>query len=648
MAHGLASIPPELAPAARQELIQLLLALLVHQAQGSSYLPLGDAERPGASAEFGADPASWPALLREPALRCLLEGPEAPLRLEPGRLYTGRIQVPEARLAAAARARSGACAELAVDPGVLEAPDALVPEQCAAVAAAVSGRLTLVTGGPGTGKTAIVVAMLRALVRLDPPLRPDQIVLAAPTGKAAQRMGQAIRQSLRKLSGQGRLEPRDEALGQLEPGTLHRLLGWDPGSAGFRQHAGNPLAARAVIVDEASMIGLELMDALFAAVPGEAALVLLGDADQLPSVEAGRAFRDLGEALPERLRRLQHSFRMAESDPLGRQILSAARAVNAGDVAGFWRADPPVPLRAHGAELTGSGMEVLLPGGDNLADFCRSWAERCLWTVDAPGGAETLGSLAFTPLVQRAGPEPFAPAELARVRRVLEHYDQARILCPLNAGPELRSVESLNAYFHDRAVAAAMAQGGLEQSVARVAGEPVMVRHNDYRRGLFNGDQGVVMLVVKEADGMGRLGRPVPWGVRVPRHPMAPAPSDGEHRERSEQAVPPFTTEVRREVFFPRGDGFLHFPLAAIQEELELCYAMTVHKAQGSEYRRIALILPDQAGPLLTREILYTALTRARQAVTIVGTRAVLEEAIQKPVRRWSGLAERILGRGLD
>jgi len=139
----------------------------------------------------------------------------------------------------------------------------------------------------------------------------------------------------------------------------------------------------------------------------------------------------------------------------------------------------------------------------------------------------------------------------------------------------------------------------LERAVALVAGEPVLVGRNDYQRGIFNGDQGVVLLVERPAG-------------------------------------------VHREVFFPRGGGFLHFPLAAIQEDLDLCYAMTVHKAQGSEFRRIALVLPDRAGPLLTREILYTALTRARQEVTLLAAPEVLEAAIGRPAARWSGLEARL------
>lgn len=590
MADGLASIPQGLAPFERRELVLLLVVLLVNQAQGSSYLPLGDrAWLKELLDPFGAVLGDWEALLRDRA-QCLVQGPGAPLGLEKDRLYSGRLLSLEVQLAARARRRSEwPSSGRGVVRQVLEAPDPLVEEQQRAVTEAVAGSLTLVTGGPGTGKTSIVVAMLRSLVRGEAPLRPQDILLAAPTGKAAQRMGHSIRKTLQKLAARQPLEAPDQSLEGLEPQTLHLLLGWDPHSAGFRHHAANRLAARAVIVDEASMIDLGLMNALFAAVPEDAILVLLGDADQLPSVAAGQAFRDLLTALPERQQLLKESHRMKES-----QILAAALAINRGDSPAFSTWD-------HFQDLVGSGVEVLAPTSENLNAFCADWARKHHGTVTSEDGATatSLGSVAFAPLVHRGGAAPFDPADLARVKRVVAHYDEARVLCPVNLGADLRSVASLNDFFHQQAVARAMEHGGLEQAVARVAGEPVMVRHNDYRRGIFNGDQGVVMLVQKDA-------------------------------------------AIHREVFFPRGEGFLHFPLAAIQEELDLCYAMTVHKAQGSEFAKIALILPEWASPLLTREILYTALTRAKEVVTILGTQAVLETSIRKPVVRWSGLAQRI------
>jgi exodeoxyribonuclease V alpha subunit len=602
LAAELAGVPPGLEPAAREELTLLLVLLLVCEAQGSAYLPLEPPERlAGLLEPFGAETLDGPGLLALEPVRCLWEGEGAPLRLEGGRLYSGRIQAAETALAALARTRALAPPPSAPVPDeVLATPDTLTEEQRDAVAAA-GGALTLVTGGPGTGKTSIVVAMLRALVRREPPVPPEGILLAAPTGKAAQRMGQAIRASLGRLAAQGPLAEADRALGDLEPRTLHRLLGWDPETGGFRHHRDNPVAARAVIVDEASMIGLELMAALFAALPADTALVLLGDADQLPSVEAGQAFRDLVLGLPGNLRRLRHSFRMDPRDPQGRQVLMAARAVNAGQPADFWKAEPAVPLRTRPEDLAGQGVEVLAPTPGNLEAFCAAWARDQVFTLAPAGGGdpEPLGPAAFAPLGWRGGDAPFGEADQARVRRILAHYDQARILCPVNLGADLKSVESLNARFHREAVAQAMARGGLERAVALAAGEPVLVTRNDYVRGIFNGDQGVVLLVERSG-------------------------------------------AVHREVFFPRGGGLVHFPLAAIQEDLDLCYAMTVHKAQGSEFRRIALVLPDRAGPMLTREILYTALTRARRAVTILGSPEALETAIGRPVTRWSGLEERL------
>jgi exodeoxyribonuclease V alpha subunit len=602
MAQTLASLPLGLEPSVRVDLVLLLTAVLVNQAQGSSYLPLGDRARLAELLEpFLAEAGDWTSLLNRKEIQCLLSGPQAPLHLEGDRLYSRRILEPELQLADQARSRNEhPPSGREVDPLVMKAPDNLEGEQRKAVAAAVRGSLTLVTGGPGTGKTSIIVAMLRSLVRGETPLLPGEILLAAPTGKAAQRMRQAIQRKLKKLEEGQSLDDRDKALLGMEPKTLHVLLGWSPTTATYKHHGSNLLATKAVIVDEASMISLELMNALFAAVPRDAVLVLLGDSDQLPSVEAGRAFLDLVTALPGNLHSLRHSFRMNQEDPEGSQILTAARAINSGEVDTFWQADPAVPFRLRHEEVASSGVEVLAPTPENLEAFCTDWALNQLWTIASEdGGVTNVGALAFEPMVRPSGSVAFSQGELDRVRQIIRHYESARVLCPVNAGADLRSVESLNAFFHAQTIAKSREQGGLDKALALVAGEPVMVRHNDYRRGIYNGDQGLVMRVERGA-------------------------------------------ETHREVFFPQGDGFLNFPMAAIQEELDLCYAMTVHKAQGSEFRRIALILPERESPLLTREILYTALTRAEKVVTIIGSKSILEGSIRKPVIRWSGLASRI------
>jgi len=569
LAHGLAAL---VAPEVRRELTLLLLLVLVRQAQGHTLFSLGETAPLEAFGEPGRD---WRTLLEREDVQGLL-GPGRPLVLEGDALYSGRFHGAEVGVAGLVLGRLGQPGlALTVDPGLLQHPVQLSEEQGRAVAAAVQNALTLVTGGPGTGKTSIVVAMLRALARGG--MAPGEILLAAPTGKAAQRMGQAIRNQLNRLGPVEAQDPADAALLECgEPRTLHRLLGWHPAMASFRHHGGNPLAAKVLIVDESSMIGLELMEALLQAVPTDARLVLLGDADQLPSVEAGRALRDIAEARPELVQRLTHSYRMAQ----GQQVLRVAQAINAGEPD---RLEAEVPLRADVDTLAWAGVEML--GLEGLEDFQWVWDQRWIQIL-ADGGR--LEDAIFAPLQAEEG----WAAETPRIRRLVEHYDQSRVLTPLN-----ETVDRLNAFFHQRALG--RSRNRLEHDLGILLGEPVVVQRNDYHRGLFNGDQGVVLLVERE-------------GLRRP------------------------------EVFFPRGQGFVSYPLAAIREDLALCYAMTIHKSQGSEYQRVALVLPDHDVPLLTREILYTGLTRARDSVVILGERCVLDLAIGRRSERTSGLAQRI------
>ncbi|MBP1627958.1 MAG: Exodeoxyribonuclease alpha chain [Holophagaceae bacterium] len=570
LACELAGLVPGLDPETRRELALLLLLLQVNQAQGHVLLSLED---PAPLSAFGESPRDWRGLLAREELQLLL-GPGCPLVMGEGGLYSGRFFRAEEGVAQSVIRREALVGfEVAVDPGLFQQPVALSAEQREAVEAAVRAPLTLVTGGPGTGKTSIVVAMLRALVRSG--LSPEEILLAAPTGKAAQRMGQAIREQLNRL---GALDAVDQALLEAaEPRTLHRLLGWHPGLNGFRHHEGNPLSGKVLIVDESSMIGLELMEALLKAVPSGTRLVLLGDADQLPSVEAGRAFRDLAEARPALTRRLNHSYRMDNPASGGRHVLLVAQAINAGEPERLGQGEAALALRQSASELSRSGVELL--GPEALEGFLQDWDRRWI---------QGLGESLYLPL--KAGQD--WSHEAPRIRRLVEHYDRSRVLAPLN-----ETVERLNAFFHGRALE--RSRGHLEHELGILLGEPVMVLRNDYRRGLFNGDQGVVLLVERE-------------GQRRP------------------------------EVFFPRGQSFVSFPLAAIRDDLELCYAMTVHKSQGSEYQRVALLLPDRDLPLLSREILYTALTRARESVVILGERSILDLGIRRKTERASGLGGRM------
>jgi len=560
LAGEVAGLLPDLDGPFRRRLHLLITLLLTAQAEGSTRLPLEGPELEARHLAFGEGPVDWAAFLDDPRLGPLVGGPEdgRPLLRLGTQLASLRMVASERAVLAHIRALGTVSGSVfPVPEALLNHPVALSPEQRGAVAGALDGALTLITGGPGTGKTAILSALVRALLASG--LEADQIALAAPTGRAAQHMAQGMGQALSAAEGTGLAEPR----------TLHRLLGWDGRSRRFRHGPGRPLRVRALLIDEASMVGLELMEALLGALPEGARLVLLGDADQLPSVEAGTVFRDLVAAWPLRTFRLTHSHRMDAADPGGRAILEAARAIGEG--------------RAPALEAISSGAPLGAPG------ICTGPADEA--SLKAFLGAWLGASLDLAPPTLRLREGALGAEEAAALAALLARFEPVRLLCLLREGPSLRSSDGINAYLHGEAAKWMR----LDAQSPFLPGEPVMARHNDYTRGLFNGDQGLVVRVLRE--GASRL-----------------------------------------EAVFPRPEGPLFFPLDAIQLGLEHSYALTVHKAQGSEFERVALVLPEGDHPLLTREILYTALTRAKRSVTILGDPALLALGASRPMRREGGL----------
>jgi exodeoxyribonuclease V alpha subunit len=417
--------------------------------------------------------------------------------------------------------------------------------------------------------------------------------LAAPTGKAANRMWTSIRRGLEAVLER---DPVDEELlsAGVEPQTMHRLLGYIPGTDRFRHHDNNPLAATTVIVDEASMIDLVLMERLLRALAPGARLVVLGDADQLPSVDAGAVLRDLVQAGAGRgfAVQLTRSFRMDPQNPAGRAILTAAREVNAGraaallDPAGespgrLMRRDALSALEYQGVEFWATGGEI-----SRVHEFVDHWLKK---RIRGQRDFERLSAKVYRYLDERWADED--ERDLAALFAI---YDTSRLLTVtrrLSTGSE-----ALNRRLHKRV----LADASLSYSPDFVPGEPVMMRRNDYERGLFNGDQGMV--------------------VRV-------SDSGGPQQFR---------------VVFPRGGSFAMFRLDALRTHIELSFAMTVHKSQGSEFDEIALILPAVELPLLTREMLYTGMTRARRSVVLIGTEDLARAAIVQQGQRFSGLADKL------
>ena len=623
LAAKLATLEPRLSDEDRRALFLAVLVSLEAQFHGSTFVPLGErgdylTDRLPALVPAGLGPAWQPEVLRERIEALLargdleLVGPDdgfRPLVIDDGRLYHQRMRLHEGRLVEAL-ADSLAAPTADVDDKVVQKvldevaqshPFQLNDEQLRAVKKSMEEPLTIISGGPGTGKTSIIVTILRTLMRLG--MDPGAVALAAPTGKAANRMAESIQE---QLSGLSSADAHDaQLLEELKtPRTLHRLLGYSPRQDRFFHHEENPLDHQLVIVDEASMIDLFLMERLLRAVAPGARLVLLGDADQLPSVDTGAVLRDLipepdDDLAPTKSAavRLQRSYRMRREDPAGRQILSFAQQVRDYDEGRGLTMPPQTPSLAFDRE-SWAGIQRWQPPvvdaaeGVDLDEFVETWFEEVLL-----GGDRSTWSRRFNFAHTCDDRGELNEDSMQRVKALLNHLGRARVLT-LTRVYGTGSI-ALNDAFH-RATGR-LGRGRGEGQFDFHPGEPVMMLRNDYDRDLFNGDQGVVV-----------------WCRRPGEAPALTA-------------------------FFQRAGALRGFPVAELAGDLEHAFAMTVHKAQGSEFEGVALILPERPMALLTRELLYTGITRASRAVLLVGSPEMVERAARNKSRRFSAVRDRLV-----
>ena len=521
----------------------------------------------------------WQAvLLRSPAVSGA--GTQTPMILTGERLYLNRLWRNELTVA---RFFSETNAPLPCDEAQLrQTLDGLfssgeaIDWQKVAAAVALTRRISVISGGPGTGKTTTVAKLLVALIQLSGEQK-CRIRLAAPTGKAAARLTESLGGALQKLP----LTEAQLALFPNEASTLHRLLGAQPGSQRLRYHAGNPLHLDVLVVDEASMIDLTMMSRLIDALPPHARVIFLGDRDQLASVEAGAVLGDIctyasfgyttaraqelarltgcalepdnspvAGALRDSLCLLQKSYRFGSDSGIGQ----LAAAVNRGD--------------RHSTRGVFDGTFT-----DIEKKSLQSSEEYQAMLDDALEGYQYF----LTCVQQQNTPE-----------QVIAAFGEYQLLCALREGPF--GVSGLN----DR----------LEQLLAQkrkinrlphsrwYEGRPVMISRNDSALGLFNGDIGIAL----------DRGQ----GLRV---------------------------------WFMMPEGSVKSVQPSRLPEHDTAWAMTVHKSQGSEFNHAALILPTQLSPVITRELIYTAITRARQRLSLYTDERVLVQAIAARTERRSGLS---------
>lgn len=502
-----------------------------------------------------------------------LPGEKAPIILDEtgqtGRVYLLRYWAYENQLAEFIQHRAHRPVVLTDENRLKVGLDRLFPQvnseidwQKEAANSALTHRFSVISGGPGTGKTTTVIKII--ILLLEQFAHHDfRLALAAPTGKAAMRLKESIISSKQQLSSTSICSNPVLGLIPEETSTLHRLLGPIRHSPYFRHNRKNPLPYDCVIVDEASMVDLALMSKLTDALGTHTSLILLGDENQLSSVESGAVLGDIckgasedSTAAPEKSRpnivRLRKSYRFKNDEGIGKLSL----LVNAGK------------------------------GEESLNLIIQSQSPDLEWTPLPAFNSlmETLKTAVFK--------ERLSFLKASSVDEAFKQFQPFRILCALKNGPY--GALNINTIIERLLIT----EGIIHADSKWYPGRPVMITRNDYSLQLFNGDIGLVL----------------------PDH------DDNE------------TLKVN----FESGPGQYRKILPARLPEHETVFAMTVHKSQGSEFEKVLIILPDQDSPILTRELIYTGLTRAKKQVTIWGQEEVFVRSIKRKIERRSGLVDKL------
>jgi exodeoxyribonuclease V alpha subunit len=416
----------------------------------------------------------------------------------------------------------------------------LIDWQRLAAELAIKQRFSIITGGPGTGKTTTVVKILALLQELNL-TTPLAIALAAPTGKAALRLQQSI--GINKIH----LPCSEEIKKQIPEAvmTLHRLLGAKQHSSQFFHHADHPLVYDVVVIDEASMIDLALMSKLVTALKPKTKLILLGDKDQLASVEAGAVLANLTTGLPTYTQELKTTYRFAGA------IKTLADAVNAQQADQAW------------SVLAQANEHCRLFTGELITYIAKQHAR-------------------YLSLIKQN--KPF--------EEVYSAYGQFQVLCANRNG------EHSVAFINQACEQKLLEQKQIDYAGSWYSGRPIMIMENHPALGLYNGDIGICM--------------------------------------------PDYVEKGRLMVFFSGADGTIKKYLPARMPRVETAFAMTIHKSQGSEFGEVLIVLPSTLNPILTKELLYTAITRAKQTVQILADHAIFSKTVQQKIERVTGLIDKL------
>ena len=504
------------------------------------------------------DQIQWKEILNNRKFVGTPHSPNAPLIFEaPNCLYLNRYYVHEVELAEK-------ILSLALSSGSLSAHnasisvhskslDSLHPTQADAINAALADRFHIITGGPGTGKTTIALHYLKELLETNALGERPRIAAVAPTGKAAARLQESLSSGIDRLDTDTFTK---ESLEAIECQTIHRLLGYLPFKTEFRRNRRNPISVDAIVIDEASMIDLPLMNRLFQAIPQTCRILMLGDSDQLASVEVGTTFADFLAAASN------------ESSPLNRCVSRLTQSYR-------FSADSSI-RRICDSSRDGDQATIATLLENEQEDFAFF-----LTSIEQSGNLEK----AYAEILERHK----RIIDSCTREEALEELNRFTILSPMRATP--LGTQFINAEIYRRIT------GQRPAAIDQVYhGAPIMIVENDYDQELFNGDLGLA------------------W---------QPNPAE------SAQAL------------FLRDGLTKTFPLSVVSR-YEIANAMTIHKSQGSEFETVAVVFDHTEPRFLTRELLYTAMSRARKRLMLFGRKTAIQESIHNRVSRATGLAERL------